>query len=53
MQHFAASLPHLAMALADMHLNLGGDDPLFVKSQVSAWGLQAVGKSLRQGRTPA
>ncbi len=38
MQHFAASLPHLAMALADMHLNLGGDDPLFVKSQVGRQG---------------
>lgn len=36
MQHFSASLPHLAMALADMHLVLGGEDPTFVKSQVCA-----------------
>ncbi|PSC76026.1 hypothetical protein C2E20_0200 [Micractinium conductrix] len=33
MQHFGASLPHLAMALADLHLARGGGDPLFVKSQ--------------------
>lgn len=39
MQHFSASLPHLAMALADMHLNLGGGDPLFVKTQVGSWVL--------------
>lgn len=36
MQHYSACLPHLAMALADMHLARGGDDPTFVKSQVGA-----------------
>jgi hypothetical protein len=34
MQHFSAGLPNLAMALADMHLDRGGDDPTFVKTQV-------------------
>lgn len=34
MQHFSAGLPNLAMALADMHLDRGGDDPIFVESQV-------------------
>ena len=36
MQHFAAGLPHFAMALADLHLVRGGQDPTFVKSQVGA-----------------
>ena len=35
MQHFSASLPHLAMALADLHLGRGGEDPTFIKSQAS------------------
>ena len=41
MQHFAAGLPHLAMALADLHLARGGGDPAFVKCQVQravGWG---------------
>lgn len=41
MQHFSAGLPHLAMALADLHLARGGGDPVFVKSQVGGrqgWG---------------
>ena len=36
MQHFAAGLPNLAMALADMHLARGGEDPIFIKSQVGS-----------------
>lgn len=40
MQHFGASLPHLAMALADLHLARGGDDPLFVKGQVGGWEMR-------------
>lgn len=53
MQHFIASLPHLAMALADMHLNLGGGSPLFVKSQVGAAGgtrAEHVGGRCQEGR---
>lgn len=44
MQHLSASLPHLAMSLADMHLGRGGDDPLFVKSQVSAGVWACIGQ---------
>lgn len=53
MQHFSASLPHLAMALADMHLVRGGEDHTFIKSQVCGcvgvvwwyWGCRARGQA--------
>ncbi|KAL4431262.1 hypothetical protein ABPG75_006518 [Micractinium tetrahymenae] len=48
MQHFSASLPHLAMALADMHLVRGGEDPTFIKSQFYFNNLLLLRDEMRQ-----
>ncbi|KAL4419255.1 hypothetical protein ABPG77_001193 [Micractinium sp. CCAP 211/92] len=48
MQHFSASLPHLAMALADMHLVRGGEDHTFIKSQFYFNNLLLLRDEMRQ-----